>query len=64
MPGAPIKEGDADISVPEIQRSVNRVFAEASHLYRYVLVVPMDNARREGAQLAGWFAIITFCVSI
>ena len=64
MPGAPIKEGDVYISVPEIQRTVNRVFAEAPHPYRYVLVVPMDNARREGAQLAGWFAIITFCVSI
>ncbi len=64
MPGAPIKEGDVDISVPEIQRTVNRVFAEAPHPYRYVLVVPMDNARREGAQLARWFAIITFCVSI
>ena len=64
MPGAPIKEGDVYISVPEIQQTVNRVFAEAPHPYRYVLVVPMDNARREGAQLAGWFAIITFCVSI
>ncbi len=64
MPGAPMNEGDVDISVPEIQRTVNRVFAEAPHPYRYVLVVPMDNARREGAQLAGWFAIITFCVSI
>jgi|GEM_PF-2354037 len=64
MPGAPMNEGDVDISVPEIQRSVNRVFAEASHLYRYVLVVPMANEGRGSAQSAGWFAIITFCVSI
>ena len=64
MPGAPIKEGDLYISVPEIQRTVKRVFAEAPHPYRYVLVVPMANEGRGSAQSAGWFAIITFCVSI